>query len=368
MINQQLPADLPKHHWHYSDLNPIDNTLLALADVLALVENGAKTLGVNAHKPGVPDFGKAIYSDNGILEQISPLPLPVKRKIDYLHKHNLPIGEIENYLKHYRAFMVRMEKTHFSGILLDYDGTMVAGPYEKVSAVIQSVLLSLLEHGIQLGFASGRGKSLTQALQSWIPKIYWPQIYVGYYNGGIILTLNESLKIAKEKLPHNPNIVQARERLLSTQHIVSQCQQDIKENPAQTTLIFRQDANINELINTIKDVFSTSKIQHIKTVQSDHSIDILPTSSSKNLVLEKMQSIRDPKMSGEVLCIGDRGQETGNDYELLGNPFALSVNQVCGRVDAGWNLLSAGLHGPEGLASYLLRISPSADGTFHIKP
>ena len=53
-----------------------------------------------------------------------------------------------------------------------------------------AALSSLLESGANIGIATGRGKSVRKCLHEALPKKYWPQVTVGYYNGGQILPLH----------------------------------------------------------------------------------------------------------------------------------------------------------------------------------
>lgn len=66
----------------------------------------------------------------------------------------------------------------------------------------------------------------------------------------------------------------------------------------------------------------------------------------------------------EILCIGDSGDPTGNDYALLGLPFGLSVDQVCCRTDVGWALLGGTVKGPAAVARVLKALKADGAGRF----
>ena len=50
-------------------------------------------------------------------------------------------------------------------------------------------LIRLLDVGIHLGIATGRGKSVREALQASLPETLWPLVFVGYYNGAEVAAL-----------------------------------------------------------------------------------------------------------------------------------------------------------------------------------
>lgn len=55
----------------------------------------------------------------------------------------------------------------------------------------------------------------------------------------------------------------------------------------------------------------------------------------------------------DILSIGDKGQWPGNDFDLLANPFSLSVNEVSGDPTTCWNLAPAGHRGVQATLDYL---------------
>ena len=63
-----------------------------------------------------------------------------------------------------------------------------------------------------------------------------------------------------------------------------------------------------------------------------------------------------------VLCVGDRGEWPGNDYELLGRPLSLSVDEPSPAPDAGWNLAPPGIRGSTAAVYYLDRLRSGRGG------
>nr|VFJ68574.1 MAG: Hydroxymethylpyrimidine pyrophosphatase [Candidatus Kentron sp. FW] len=364
-LSSYLPMEIPRHHLHYDASTAPGNALLALTDVLALVESGAIAAGINARKPGVPKFGKAIYADMTVGGKISTLPKAVQRKLSHARQHTPTIHGAIDYLNSYRSFLARLRVTTFSGLLLDYDGTMVAHPMDKAAKKIWDFLVSLLDHGCRLGFASGRGGSLEGILHDQIPRVHWSRVWVGYYNGSVVLPLNRSL--AEIDILANPDIERAYDALRADKRLFSRCLHTPKRSPAQIALKLPDSTDVQETFREVKSLLNIRADGPLKVVHSDHSIDVIPTRSTKCSVLERMKQV-DANTGGKILCIGDSGHEDGNDYELLSSTFSLSVDRVCDHTEVCWNLLPAGLRGPAGLAFYLFRISLSGRGTYRFTP
>ena len=58
---------------------------------------------------------------------------------------------------------------------------------------------------------------------------------------------------------------------------------------------------------------------------------------------------------GLSLCIGDKGEYPGNDYELLSTQFSLSVNEVSYDPDTCWNLSKIGFQDVNATINYLIK-------------
>jgi hypothetical protein len=66
--------------------------------------------------------------------------------------------------------------------------------------------------------------------------------------------------------------------------------------------------------------------------------------------------------NASILCIGDRGRWPGNDYALLGSPFALSVDEVSPDPLSGWNLAAPGRRGVTAALDYLEGLEETSGG------
>ena len=87
----------------------------------------------------------------------------------------------------------------------------------------------------------------------------------------------------------------------------------------------------------------------LKVIKSGHSVDIVPGTSSKREVVDRLEVER-----SDVLLVGDQGGVGGNDFELLSySELSLSVDTVSADATRCWNLSNDGTSGPALLAGYL---------------
>jgi hypothetical protein len=99
----------------------------------------------------------------------------------------------------------------------------------------------------------------------------------------------------------------------------------------------------------------------IKVLASGHSLDIIPTSASKEAVVEKIADMVDTT-TDQILRIGDRGAWPGNDHELLSHPLGLSVDQSATTGPGGYRITPPGLRGPGATVKLLRSIETTDNG------
>lgn len=96
-----------------------------------------------------------------------------------------------------------------------------------------------------------------------------------------------------------------------------------------------------------------------KVLTSSHSIDILAPGVSKPEVVRRLREILTDSPSNPILCIGDRGGWPGNDFELLAQPYSLSVDEISADPDTCWNIAPIGIKGVQATQYYLSCMDPS---------
>lgn len=88
---------------------------------------------------------------------------------------------------------------------------------------------------------------------------------------------------------------------------------------------------------------------NVQILESTHSLDILAPGVSKRSLVETVRQ----QYGCEVLCIGDKGKCPGNDYELLQQPYSLSVFEVSPDPNTCWNIADPGYRYAQATLEYL---------------
>ena len=210
-----------------------------------------------------------------------------------------------------------------------------------------SELVRLLEAGIYLGIATGRGKSVRNALRKSLPEPLWPLVFVGYYNGAEVAVLcNDSIPDGvSEPCDELASLADA----LRTQPEITEIAEQT-DRQFQITLEAKHTIQSNRLWDLTQQTVLLSKCSNVTITRSSHSIDITAPGVSKLNVLTRLRKCVGDK---GILRIGDQGRWPGNDYELLQDKFALSVAQTNVDPETCWNLGPRGQRGEVVTLNYL---------------
>ena len=266
-------------------------------------------------------------------------------------------GELEGWLSAYSVFCQRLSRGRFRALVVDYDGTLVDEPdrmKDDLPGEMADELCRLLEIGLYLGVATGRGGSVGEILRKAIPESLWTQVIIGYYSGSDIASLTDI------KRPNtNDTVVPALAPIQAA--FVQSGNLDIdvviKSRSKQITLIPRTVEDLPRVLEIVHDVLDHSDgratVRH-----SAHSIDLLAPGVSKRDVVTAVRCAASVDPGSPVLCIGDSGRRPGNDYELLSMPYGLSVDSVSHDPETCWNLAKAGERGAAVTSSYLRDLAP----------
>ena len=306
--------------------------------VMLMVGSLGAAAGIDPGRPGVKDFGRKMYSLN--VRPAPPEALSETEQIALRRKFG-SIGsgaEAKRRASALRRFADRMGAQRFGAAVFDYDGTLCdpqrrsSGPSAKTGAL----LARLVRGGVQVGVATGRGKSVRVQLRKLLPSRYHGKILVGYYNSSEIASL------ADDGVPRQGGKTDARLSeacgILRSSGALRGVRTTVR--PLQITV---ESADLAETIRRhVGD--------RVKTVESDHTVDLLAPGVSKLALFERMRAGLRPGLS--VLCVGDKGRPPGNDSELLGTAHSLSVGEASADASSCWNLLPPGMSGEAGVAEY----------------
>lgn len=348
-----IPAAVPRARLRI----PHDGSLAGLASLVAVLHITGlygNARSIDPGKPAVPPFGGRLYhlrmQDNGSrLGREKAKDAAIARKLG-------GVGAIETGLRplfeeRYEEIIKGLKTARIGALVLDYDGTICddmhrfRGPDQKLF----ERLSKLIRSGLQVAFATGRGKSVRSSLRKGFDKELWHKIVVGYYNCA------QTGPLSDETMPDTRGRadrgLKAAAQTLAEDKIIS-CTCEVTLRPQQITVASRKgvlpETTLWALVN---EALARSGNREVQVVSSMHSVDILSTKRSKVRLLKFLREECDVKK--EVLCIGDRGAWPGNDFWLLSQDFALSVDEVAVSPDSAWNLAPLGMRGSRALGFYL---------------
>lgn len=332
-------------------LNVLD-LLVASMKILAAT---AEEADLDPSRPAVPAFGRRLYHLSS-RRYVRPQADPIERKM--IAARAQPSQRVRRRFEEaLDLWSAAVRETRFNGLVLDYDGTVctTAGRFELPDAHVRALLLRLLEHGIVIGFATGRGGSLHRDLRQWVPSRYWDQVELGLYNGGLGLSLAETVTASTEQ---NPLIAEVARRLRAVP-VSSLLRLEQREHQLSIELNEGGGVSTDVVVGAVLEVLAWSPPLDVKVVASAHSVDVIPAESAKSVTLGRVAA----RSGGDVLAVGDQGQLGGNDFELLaGTASSLSVDRVSGDPTRCWNLDQRGESGPELLQRYLGSLRPMRGG------
>lgn len=314
--------------------------------------------GIDPGKPGVPSYGRILYNldyfklTNRILPTEKTLDVAVRRKLGPSGLENASLWEY--YSEACQRFVMHLNKGKFTTMAFDYDGTLSASNHKsrytnRLCDEIKDALLPLLENGVKIVVATGRGKSVGDSFKNSFDQMYWPQIKVGYYNGACLLPLGEEEKLkAWKKKPFDSELKTLSEELqrrLPKDYI----KYELSPRSQQLSIEEVQSASDAEVLySTCCEIIWDKQLNGIRVWRSSHSMDIVVYRE-----VSKLRVIEDPE---HTLCIGDYGTVEGNDYEMLTSKYSLSVDRVSKNAESCWNIAPSGMKGLDATLYYISRM------------
>ena len=302
---------------------------------------------IDPGRPGVAAFGRKIYH----LSTPKPKIPPDHSKIEYIAIQR-KFGEItdkksfQTKLSTLKQFLKKIDGVKFDSIVFDYDGTLCdpSNQFRQPSEKTIESLITILQKKIHIGIATGRGKSVRNELQHAIPEKFWPNVYIGYYNCAEIATLDKNDK-PDTKTKTDPKLTKFLKYLQENKIVNGQANTDVR--PKQIS-IADNSLSALDLIKSV-NTMNSKLLNTVKIVESSHSLDIISNDVSKLNLLRKFKNELNFK---NILCIGDKGLWPGNDFELLGTKYSLSVDEVNRDPDSCWNLAPLGHKGEQAFHDY----------------
>ncbi len=330
----------------------INATIDLLIQLFLIVQYIGEMKGIDPGKPGVPQYGSRLYRLNyrlpyeamqaGLIEK-NIVARMVKRKKAVLTGVEVKIIENAAY-----EYLNTLAKAFFKSIVLDYDNTIISDNNEKDVTYQDCInyIKLFLKNGIGVCFATGRGKSIREQLIKVIPAEYQENLFIAYYNGAQILNVNEEIIGVCASV--NP-ILERVQIFVKKNYATDNIRADLRSDCLTYT---GSNESLNVVFKLLISLLNSHKITEIKISRSDHSVDIFSTNVTKRNAVKFMAE----RYGYDVLCIGDSGDEYGNDFELLDSRYSLSVDRVSLSLEYCWNIASLGLRGSAAAQEYLSKL------------
>ena len=362
-----VPSDVRRVQIHFpGDLST--SAIAAVVTGLHIVGLAGQAKGVDPGRPSVPHFGRRIYSlrvpSSQWTGKVRPRDLrsaAILRKSSVCPNAGRGRQRAEEWDEAYDAFVRKLERACFSAVVLDYDNTLCA-QRERASPLRHSItreLIRLIGTGVALGVATGRGASARTFLREALPKRHWTRVVMGYYNGAECTLLDDDSRPCSSEEPCAE--LRPVAEALRAMPSISSCAR-ITVRRSQITIEPHLPCSLDALWTLANQTVSAADVPEARLVRSRHSVDVLAPGVSKTALLSALRRIGPQMEAGDVLCVGDLGGWPGNDFELLGTPFSLSVDEVSADPNTCWNLAPPGYKGIQATLAYLRALRKKGRG------
>ena len=352
-----LPKSVPVIYIE-TELDGPQASIDMLLKAFRFVNDLGEARGIDPGKPGVPGYGRLLYNlnyyklTNCILPAEKALDVAVLRKLGIAGRENVPLWVY--YSESCQRYVRQLTRGRFSTVAFDYDGTLSASDRKSrftngLCDEIRDALMPLLENGVQIVVATGRGKSVGESFQESIDQKYWLQIKVGYYNGACLLTLGDEDELKKWKKQHFDSELKELEEELKLRLPAECVGYKFEERSLQLSIEGEMTQAESQLVyDTCREIIWDKQMKGIRVWRSSHSMDIVVYRE-----VSKLRVIEDPE---HTLCIGDYGTVEGNDYEMLTSKYSLSVDRVSKNTESCWNIAPSGMKGLDATLYYISRM------------
>lgn len=360
-----IPSDIPIVRIDLSG-NHVISSLDSLLAALHISGWAGAERGIDPGRPGVPEFGRKLYNltlpRKNKKQQATSVgdAVVIERKAGVKIDRLIERGDFSWWQSELASFRKKLSAQTFSAIVFDYDGTLV-DTRERFVPPQQDIineLIRILNHGVYIGIATGRGASIRRDLQSCLPQPLWERVIIGYYNGADIATLNDNTRPNGSQVAGD-ELAQLACELRNNSELKEIAIQE--DRTWQITLKPCQSIPEDRLWDIANQVIQLHGIK-VSIVRSSHSIDILAPSITKLSVINYITDRYGNHDNFEVLKIGDRGRWPGNDFALLRESFSLSVDELSSDPATCWNLAPCGHRGVQATLGYCRALKQVSGG------
>lgn len=352
-----LPSTLRRLHLDFANCGRFENACAIVAGLTTIEAIGA-AVDIDPGRPGIAPFARDLYEARSLERLSSQLSAPVRHKRIAAASRDDPQHRHRNLAAAWESVLTRIGETRFAGLVLDYDGTLVTfeGRYGAPEAKVVASIQRLLDEGMRISVATGRGGSAGEKLREAFPN-HHDAIIMHYYNGAHTCLLGVDIT-ANPPAP-DPRLDNARAVLAATTDAAA-----VKDSGVQLTVFTETLSDPEAFAASLKAQLGDAGA--LRVTMSAHTIDVATHGECKTAAARTLGE--ELGETGAVLCIGDCGAWTGNDFEMLGLPFGVSVGEVCDRPDVCWSFFGALASGPDALVQVLAALVPTIDGGHRFDP
>ena len=297
-------------------------------------------------RPKVPQFGRRLFHVRPPKNGRNKAEPAIRRKLDRLNAYGRSSERI--YQRALTTFCENLRSADIGAVALDYDGTLCTtrDRFDPLPDDMAAACSRLLEMGLALGIATGRGKSVREQLRGAFLSQHWDDVVIGYYNGADIAPLSDDSAPDKTRPVHDS--IGLLSAIIDADPILHEFAV-VEARPSQITVTPKEPGLRVDLASYLHELVEQSR-SGVHFLRSGHSIDLVAPDVSKLRVVERLSARVAPRA---VLCIGDRGAWPGNDSDLLSHELSLSVDQVSIALNSCWNFAPSGMSGPDTTRLYL---------------
>lgn len=363
-MSDLFPKDVPCFTMPLAGTSPVD-LIAGLVGQMHFVHAIAQKIGKDPGQPTVPQFGRDLYYID--LPQFIPLPearVPSEQQSKYdVLGARWPSPRKRSVMARARtAFINTITHQQFRAIVFDYDGTLSASQRRTAPPAepILNHIRRLVEDGVLVGIASGRGDSIQEQLAEVLPEDVLSRLFLGLYNCGWIGTADSPLEHPTGTIEFLSHVTRIARKLQALGVPIER----IKPTPPyQVSIRFRDGLPTDQMWFVVADALRQSGLTTGTLFRSKHSVDVLaPGISKSGLVAHIVQCHKiDPY---QVLTMGDQGAWPGNDVSLLEHRYSLSVDMPSRRLDRGWKLAPSHKRDVDATLWYLDRFHTNGAGGF----
>jgi hypothetical protein len=184
-----LPSDIPtliirsNYNNNFASIDLLIKSFF-LINAIGTLQN------IDPGRPGVPSYGSKLYnlSYYSLLKQkkeISDIKrISILRKTKAASLNSLSDDEKEFWYASFEKFKEGFQHVEFGSVIFDYDGTLCSSThrFNGITEEIYQEIIRILEKGIVVGIATGRGQSVRKDLFDKIPSKYHSNVIIVYYN------------------------------------------------------------------------------------------------------------------------------------------------------------------------------------------